>query len=761
MVKKKKIKILILAGLVVLLLGIISAVAYFGARSHSHVQALHDGLEAFDNKDYDKAIIELSKVLKADKDNETATAKLGEIYEICNNWTLAAYYYLQATRLNTLESSYEQHFIYNVLRGRFFARVTAVYNDPKHKALTLEEQLLVVYATLMTGNVRVGIEKWQKLSTEHPEVAEMPYGKLIITTYFSRNETIETILSRLDELVKNENPCISQEALIALANVNGILKQYASQEENLKKVMEINYYVGAPMLGQFYSNHNLFPQAAEIFEQYLPKYKNTRIAMLLGEMYLYTSQTEKLKNMSKRWKRRRGKENITTAYFLDAIYAFANKDYASVREIFTPIRGVINTPLAAFMAIISDIQGNDTLSLENDLQAFVKFPPFLDFRQKVHAIVMLYIQERIQAGTDVKELAKIADILENANLSDEPDQRIATINLIGKFRDGSLTKKELDAYLDALPQDQSTLEVAVGFHCSHDDYIKAWELFTRLEKLENVSMTENTNKLGIHILIKLEKFSEAQERFRNLLQTNPSHENYLDYFFLGFNFNQPSALKDIVDLKEDPQSLPGLKICAQASMLILNGKQEEAISKFDSFESSEGTLLYFAAVQVAQGKQTDKALALLNRIPKEFDSYLQVLALQTELLLNKDDLTQATAKAKEAQALDQTSPLAKQAMAACCRKSGDWKKAQELANPSLWEKSGNVKLREIWFWSMEMSAKAEFDAKRYASAKRICNQMQIFDKENAAASELISKIDEILEKEKQEKQKQQEKKNGQ
>ena len=323
MTKDRRKRILILILLFLVLLGVGVPVSYYAVKTREHVKTMQSALDAYENKDYDKAVELFKKVLQKDADNEMAVSKLAEIYCALGNWAVSSAYWSQACRLNNLNKDYERNYVNMAMRARAFKRVTNLYTDTMHKDLDLDKQLVLDYCLLLSQEIDDGIELWNKIIKENPEALDKPYGRLIKITHFAAQQTFENAFKELGDLASSEDVIIAQEALMAQANLNKMTRQYASEEEDLKKLADINFFIGAPMLGEFYSNHSKFVEAIDVFEKYTQKYNNSNVAIILGELLLFTNQYEKLEKLAKTWKQLSGKNNIMATYYLESVNVFS------------------------------------------------------------------------------------------------------------------------------------------------------------------------------------------------------------------------------------------------------------------------------------------------------------------------------------------------------------------------------------------------------------------------------------------------------
>ncbi len=746
--ERKRQRLLILILLALILLGVGASVVYFIVESREKVATMQSALDAYEKKDYVKAIRLFREVLSKDSDNEMAVSKLAEIYCIQEDWHMSSYYWQQACHLNNLNSEYEHNFINMSLRGRFFSRIVILYTDSRHTKLNLDEKLVLAYCQLMARDPRNGIELWKKIVSENPNVVEKPYGKLIKTTHFAADQTFEQVFKSLDELIASKDANISQEALIALSNLNRRLRQYEDEEKNLKKVTELNFFIGAPMLGEFYSNQFKYMEAIDVFEKYLKKYSSNRIAMVLGELLLFTTQHEKLEKLAGSWKKKPGKNNISTAYYLSSVNALAKHDFNAMTAAYQPVHGYVNTVLSAFIAILVDTHTNDTYRLEDDLRWFQKFPPFFDFRTRVHTLVLLYLEDRIKAGTSAKDLLRLAEFLLNAKFTNDPNAVPMLISLIGRLQSNSLTENNLKTTLQKLPNDPTCLEVAIVFHYSRGDYAEAKKYLDQLEKMENVKLSQGIQKLAINVLIAQGSIDEAAKRLFALLEEDKSADSFTRCFLFCFENGRKEDLRLLAEKAGDDKDLEHVKLFCNAAIQLLDGTKDKALDMIESIDTTDDRLLFFAGSELNSNGRQSQAIEKLTKINHDYSGYINVLGTLAAIYVNMGDAAKAKAAVEQALTLAPGSAALKRLLAMCFRLEGNWQKALDNSAPASWEKNGDEDLRKIWIWAMEKNIVSEFDARRYLVAKHFCSELIKYDKDNKIATEYLAKADGMIEQQK-------------
>ncbi len=744
--RKQSLFIFIFLAVVLLLTG--GAMVYFLLQSRDRVVTMQNALEAVARGDDAEAIELLKAALDKDAGNETATVKLAELLEKKGDWSQSSFYWLKAAKLNTLKAEYLQKSFDNLLKARNFRKLTVVLQGryPQVEEMSDEVRLLHIYSLLMSNQQRKGIELWQKFTEAKPECVNLPLGHLIQVTHFSGNQSFEWAHQELTKLRHDPQNPISQEALIAIANLNRMRRQFADEEENLKTLVAENHFIGTPLLGEFYANHLLYPEAIDLIEPYLKEYPDGRLALILGEMLTLTNQPNRLSSLAADWKNLPGKDNLKISYYLDILQAFLRKDFEQMAKLHIPIAGQFQTPLAAFIALLCDMQTNETARMTRDLRRFAAYAPFFDLRERAHFLVVLYLQDRLKAGPPNEELAQLAEELLAAHLIDEENYTARIVATIAKLKNNTLTENDVDQILEDFAEDPTCLEVAATFHYMRKNYDLAWQYLETLKKLSGEeNPPRSVRRLAIAVLNALGKTEETARSLLQLLDDNPTVDDCLTAFHFFFANRRVEDLRRLAQL--DSEAPVTIRPAVTAAIQLLEGQQDAALDALQKLATNLDDLRFFAGMTLAENGRRPSAIEKLTVIHSDFPNYPQVCLALAQLYQQEKQWVQAMEKANEAVTAMPFDPEANLCLASCLRHANSWRPALEATKPFLWKNATPqvaAELRDIWIWAMENSLQDKFASKRYPMAQQLIQELQTEDPENAVALEFADKIEQEL-----------------
>ena len=744
--RKASIVIYVCLGLILALVG--GGVFYYLFQSREKVATLKNALETAERGDRERAIELFSQALAKDPANEKATVKLAELVEETGNWALSSLYWQKAANLNTLKPEYEAKMFDNLLRARLFQKTATLLEAKLVKEATEEQRLIYIYSLLMSNQQQKGSKLWEEMLAENPMAVETAWGKLIRVKYFAENQTFEWAFQELAELQKDASSIIVQEALIVRANLNQMARQYKDEEEDLKTLLAENNYVGAPLLGEFYANHLMYSEAIDLLEPYLERYSDGHLALLLGEMMVFTKQQDRLANFAQTWRNTPGRNNLMVSYYLDTLQAFMKKDFDQMVRLFRPVADQLQTPLSTYIAMLCDVQTNNTTRLTRDLQRFAEYPPLFDLRNRAHNLVILYLQERVKSDTTNGELALLADAILAAHLSDQGIYTPRLIVIFEKLKNNTLTEGEMAQLLKDYSDDPICLEIAASFYYVRGNYDLAWQYLRKLEQLSPTELSHEARLLAVAVLGAQGKTDEVASRILALLEDAPKGTDFPMAFRFFFTNQRASEMRRLAEIAETRPELHDEFLPAiQTAVQLLDGEKDKALAALQSLDTKIDLLKDFAGTTLAENGLNRQAVEKLAAISPNYPEYVKICVKLSQLYAQEEEWDSAIEKAKEAVRLAPLSPEANLCLAKCLRNSQNWRQTLSAIKPFLWktaEPTVAQELREIWTWAMENSIQNNFENKMYPLARQLCRELLEHAPDNPVATEYSAKIDEQL-----------------
>ncbi len=737
---KKNLKIVLIVLLTALLLVCLIFFAYFAVRSYHKVNQFRVAMEAFQAKDYPLAKKLFSMVLAGDRNNETAVVKLAEIAEENDNPPEMVYFRFRALKLNALNTDYFQRYIHALLRARQFRELEVQLKTISAGNRTPEQTLLLAFSSFRLGHRREAQTLWDNLKKEKPEALNTPLGKLIGTMFLSREKNLNQLAESFTELSKVADPMVALEALLGLATVQSYLNKPEEAEAALRKAAAMNRYAATPLLGFFYAGNNRFKEATAVFQDYLSSYLNPNIAVRQAELLALTSQTDQIKELAARFQQTGGRQFMIVGYYLDAIVAFLKDDKKMMEEALRPTRLEVVTPFAALMALYVDVSSNNPAAAEKDYETLLKMPPFLDFRSRARTLLLAYIADRLRAGDAPESMLRLANMLQG----DESDILLSRVVLLCKLRNRTLTPEEMEKALKTFPADPVLLQIAAEYQLLRRNYAKVLE-YAELVRRSPGGMDSPMMLLEIAALERLNRLDDVSRNFRRLLQKDPSAQNFNAFWRFASGSGRKNDLQYLAGQAEKQKEAEKYLPFCRAELLLLDGKEKEALDLLETVRTDDPALLFHAAYQLARHNRNQAAIRRYAELPADFPQKELVLLNLSELYAAEKQPEKALDYAEQAWKINPNSELVQICYATRLQESGNSGRIPAVIRMSGSRANASPALLKLWIPAMERNLRTDFENRQYSRMQESCRQLLIYDPSNKTAKEYLHRV-ELLQK---------------
>jgi tetratricopeptide (TPR) repeat protein len=326
---------------------------------------------------------------------------LGEIAGKLKVYPEQVYYCFKAHRLNPLSEKNKARYIQSLCFARYFDRLENFLVQESSSGTKYGGILL--YAAGYNGN----INKYKVRYKADKSFTELAF-LLFKDSSSSGSKKIEAL-----EKFDSADAFLQQEILAAKAGFYLNDKNIESAEKYLKAAYELNEFAFAPILGRFYAQYRSFGKALEVLEKHLSMYHDAVIALRTAEIYCLLNRVDKIAELRKQYQADSGNAAMIFSYYLDALTAFAKNDMKQLKELTMPLRESIKTPLAAFMLLCVDLQGNDVAAIKKSYQNLLKQRTYLDLQSRADRMVGDFLKRSLAGGSKMDDLVEIATILYN------------------------------------------------------------------------------------------------------------------------------------------------------------------------------------------------------------------------------------------------------------------------------------------------------------------------------------------------------------
>ena len=713
----KKKHLVLIAAAILIIAASIGVTAYLLFSNYQNVLLFKQSKANFQQGDPESlkvAELQLLQVIRNDKDNEAAYIMLGEIAERRKIYPEQVYYCYMAYRLNPMSTENKEKYIRSLGLARYFDRLE---NFLAQQELTDELKPLLLYAAGRNGN----ISKYKFKLTKSG--GSEPVGKLASLLYLQKNLSIAEKIKSLDSIAA-ESLFLQQELLAAKAELLLSTQDLKSTESVLKKAYELNEFAFAPSLGRFYANFRNFGSAIPIFEKYLETYHDPAVAIQTAEIYCLLGKTDKIAELRKRYQSDAGNNGMLCCYYFDALAALVKNDMAALKELTPPLRKNINTPLAAYIFLCTDIQNGDVASVAASYIALLEHRTYLDLQKRADDLVLAYLKRSLNnaQGNELK-LLTLAQKLYSRN----PDVFTAKFILLLQKRNGTIDLVLLNDALKRFQDDYGIIKIAVEYYLANG--LSECERWITHYKKKFPGKSGDILRYEIILALKQKKFDRASELFRK----NFSPEIAREYWTFASSTERE---EDLLFLSKD-------KLYAPFCQALIHLKKNEIKPACDLLENADAennyALLFFAAKTLAENGRNQAALKKYALFPEKSPYMIAVLLNTAELHAESGNIEYSLNLSARAYALAPAMPETQFCYADKLHKKGDLRKIPDIVKLSL-AGAYRRKLEPLWIAGMEQRIKDCSINNQREKLRELCRQLLVIAPDNNIALEYLKKL---------------------
>ena len=721
MKKLGKLRIILIAVSLLILVGCIGLTGYLLFSNYQNVSLFKQAQSNFqrgDDHSLQVAESQLLQLIRNDEDNEAAYIMLGAIAEKRKVYPEQVYYCYMAHKLNPLSAENKAQYIKGLCFAREFVRLE---NFLSHQhGLTEDLEQILLYAAGQNGNL-----KKYEAKLNRPGTGNSAAG-LALLLFKHRNQKIQEKLNALDQFQTND-PFLRQEILSAKAELYLEAGDIENSEKSLIAAYELNPFAFAPSLGRFYANFRSFGKALQVFEKYLKTYHDQAVAMQTAEIYCLLNQPDKIAELRKQYQSDSGNSAMLCCYYFDALAALSKNDLSALKELTVPLRGLIDTPLAAFMFFAVDVQSGSLTAVQQSYTNLLSHRTYLDLQQRADRMVAELLRRSF--GTSSGKMNQLLPLAKSL-YSRMPDPFTAKLILLAQRQERSIDTAVLRDALKRFGKDQGILKIGIEYYLNHD-LSEAFTLIMAYRKLFPERQNDMLRYEIVHAL-KSKNFNQASALFMK----NFSPELCPEYW----NFARATMReKDLQFLSRNQIYAP----YCQALLLLKKGQKDAACDLLEKTPPSRNLdLLFFAAMTLGENGRNAGALKLYSLFPEKSLYRLSVLLNMAELFAENGNTGKAVEYAKAAYELAPELPETQLCYADKLHRNG-----QNSIIPDVIKLTSDSpysrRLKELWITGMEHRI-ANSDMNRQRERTReLCRRLLTIDPDNKTAQDCLKKLNKM------------------
>ena len=713
---KKSHWILIISS-VLILIGCIGATAYLLFSNYQNVRLFKQAQSNFlrgDEASLSLAETQLLQLIRHDSDNEAAYIMLGAIAEKRKIYPEQVYYCFMAHRLNPLSQINKERYIKSLWYARYFDRLETFLSQQPD--LTDEQSQMLLYSASRNGNFnkyKHQLERWGSGN---------PIGELAFLLFKHNHLSAAQKLAALDKIA--ENDLVRQELCVARAELNLAIGDIDQTQKALEEAYELNNYAFTQALGSFYANYRSLGQALKVYEKYIATYHDPVIALKISELYALLKRPEKIAELRNQYQSDSGSNAMLLCYYLDALVAFNNNDFASLKEHLEPWRKNIKTPLALFMFFCVDMQEKNLSAILENYTELTNGDTYKELQDQADNLLLFFLKNNFKEFS-----GKEAQLLPLANLlyQRKPDAFTAKLILLTQKRTSSLNIVLLQDALKKFGSDHGIVKLGIEYYLNND-LAEAARLIN-LYKRNFAGKTGDMLRYEIVLAARKHDFDQVSKLFKN----NFLPELRSEYW----NFASSTMRKDdLLFLSKDKVYAP----YCQAQLLLLQGKKAAACDLLEKSDAQGNWhLLIFAARTLGENNRHQAALNLYNQIPANTPYQLDVLLNKAELFAECGNIAQALELSRQAYDLAPELPEAQLCYADKLSRSGNAIKIPDViklksANPL------RKRMEILWIAGMQQRIKESFAQNQQEKTRELCRKLLSVAPNDSTALEYLKTL---------------------
>ena len=670
--KKIQIVLAVITGLIVLA-SCLGLVGYFGANKMRESRLRTEARAAFDAKDWKRA----EKLLKAYVSDhiysEADFVRLAEVYRHFGNTEEEMRCWGRASVLNPRNREYWDKYLACALNARAFPHLytTLAYKLNLNETLDPREQMLYFYCQLVMRRGKDVEQLYEFMVNDDPDVFHRDdLGRLAEFLMTCGELTTEDRMTFLKHSIDSNDPFVRLESILYYLNElepsdaeatgganeagdkaaegdddeganeagdkaaegdddEGANKAarpvsfFERKEAILKQVVDMNRFVGIPILAEFYFEQLQFASVIELAEPYLADIDDARLSIIYAESCVFDSHPEKLKPLADHFRTFGRKYRAQIIYF-EALYDFCQglEGNADLAKRMHDLGAEVRTDLSNLIHLQLALNNDNIEKVRSSLETIMWRRPFYDLQERARTSVRHYLWSKIEADpalADDSRMARLAQLVSTPGVKDSFLMRLILSDL---NRRNVITRQIIEDDLRDFPYDPYLLRIAAEFELFNDNPELCLEYTERYYALPDAERSTTFDLLHMLAQELSGNIEEATKEFTALVDNSEMDRGLLyRYFKFCIQHKRKSELGNMAQ-RLAVSSVPDLKALApffRAEVLFLDGKPDEAISLLETVETDSPDFALHAADMFHAHGRLDRALsgclALLDTYP--------------------------------------------------------------------------------------------------------------------------------------------------
>ena len=749
----RKVIAIIVLGLV--LLASLLACGYFGMKALRTNRLRRAALDAYEKKDYAKAEPLLLQYVRKDPNAETEFVALASIYHEFGNTGAEAQMWQTASSLNPLNAEYRERMLTTAARSASYDLLHGILGrkDKVGETLTDQEVCLYIISSFRTGYLKDADDAYKKrIKADREAFQKNELGRLaeFMAKYSDLSDPERD--EYLNQALKSEDPVIRFEALyiiIRRAEQNG---DEDRMEALLKQAAEVNYYVGTPLLADFYFSKYRFGEVIDLAEPYLKSIDSLSLYLQYMESCVFTSHLDELKTVEKKLRRKSGLLPILADYCLTLI-AFLENDEEKLADAVRKSGNVIDSPLSRLIRLRVALANGSTNEIRAIAQKIFYAEPFYDLHNRALLVCLDYISKEMQKPENQKDPSQMADLAKVLESYIHGHRLLTEIILMDQYKKGLVKEDDLLTALEDFPDDGLLQRIAAEYLILKGNADRALTIIEQiLEAAEAAKQEPDQKTRFLHMLAldQLGRHDEAAVIFRELVEQFEFDLELLGQYFQFCEKNKReadlSAMAGKLETVKDGKLEHYGKFFRAAALLATGDKdkEKEALDLLVSTPAEDPEFTFYAATQLSRFDWLDEAEAKYKAILKTYRTPSLPYVNLSIIYHAKGEEQKALEAAKEAFDLEKKSILPAFIYAQRLSEAKRYEDAVNALNFPRHPVNYRKEIVELWIDCMHHVIENSIAGERYMQAEEQCKHLLVISPDDEFGKKTMEKVRELL-----------------
>ena len=485
------------------------------------------------------------------------------------------------------------------------------------------------------------------------------------------------------------------------ANAAGRAASFFERKEAiLKQVVDMNRFVGIPILAEFYFSRLKFASVIELAEPYLEDIDNAPLAIIYAESCVFDSHPEKLKALANHFRSFGRKYRAQIIYF-EALYDFCLGPEAS-GDLFRRMQdlgGEVQTDLSNLIHLQLALNNDNVEKVRSSLETIMWRPPFYDLRERARTSVRRYLWSKIEEEPALADDSRMARLAQLVSTPDVKDPFLMRLILSDLNRRNVVTRQIIEDDLKDFPEDPDLLRIAADFELFNGNPELCLEYTERYYALPDAERSTTVDLLHMLAQELAGNIDEATREYTALVDNSEMDRGLLyRYFMFCIQHERRAELEKMAE-RLDASSVPDLKALAPfflAEAMFLDGKPDEAIALLETTETDIQDFALHAADMFRTHGRLERALSDYRGLLETYSDRRLILADIAEVYMEMGMMPEALSYAERAWETEMDDAHAQYVYAKILAANGRYQEAEKVLRIPYREVELEPEIEALW-----------------------------------------------------------------